>query len=249
MGVGLMRLRNDFIGPAGDTITAANSGDVLNNAFDVVQAPPAGGTNVFTTAGARYPGAFAGEIQIGATAGTTYWRWSTALGTPSQVWGRVYATLSAPPASNTRIFSFNSGATLCAAVTYRTTGNLALRNSAASDTVIMTGATPTATRIRIEWRMQFSTTTGNADLWRYDNPEAPIGAHSELISSSAQNYGAATADQTTLGWIASTSNIGPWRLDGWEVTDVAPPGGQIGPGPLVACMPGRFVPSLRAANW
>ena len=90
-------ITNDFEGgTSGTSITTGNSGPPSGTAFDAV--------NIGTGATVAYSAAHAAHGGLSAlitegSASSAYLQWSTAMGTQSQLYGRVYLYLTVAPAA------------------------------------------------------------------------------------------------------------------------------------------------------
>lgn len=219
----MTQLRNNFQGLAsGTTLTTGNSGGASGDAFDVVVAPPTGGTLAASNTAPLMHAPVYMVVQTTTTAGNPTFQWSTSMGTQTQIWGRVYFNAGALPAGNNRIINFMSGATQCCSIALMTTGQLSLRDAASVDTTT-TATLSVNTWYRIEFRFQFSTTTGNASLSLYASPDSTTAT--ETISTTNQNYGAANATLYQFGQIGSSTTRGPWRFADVAIDNTA----AIGP--------------------
>lgn len=85
-------------GPAGTTITTANSSNGQNDPFDAVTLTGTG-TAVYRAAVARPSAEFVAEFDSGNSAGAAYCAWSTAMGAQTHFWVRLYLRLTVTPPS------------------------------------------------------------------------------------------------------------------------------------------------------
>lgn len=84
------------------TITTGNSGGGSGNAFDVVNIGSGSGVTFDNTH--AHTSSLAGKMASGTGNGATV-RWSTTIGSQTQVWGRQYIYITANPSADLSIFS------------------------------------------------------------------------------------------------------------------------------------------------
>src|SRR5215471_1655591 len=90
------------------TVTAANSGDPAGNAFDDVTIGASGVLKYDTARSAH--GTYSIRCEQPGTATTTRMRWSTSLGTVTELWGRCYIYQTAFPTSSWQPIRINDSA-------------------------------------------------------------------------------------------------------------------------------------------
>ena len=116
-----------------------------------------------------------------------------------------------------------------------TTGKVYMGNGPMTTTVNTTNSMPLNDWARIEVRMKFSLTTGNADLKLFLDPDDDTPT--ETISFSGVNSGTANATNYYTGSPFSVPNKPTTYFSGLELNDV----GWPGPAPF---RPGKGVPGI-----
>jgi hypothetical protein len=226
-------LRNNFDGgPSGTTVTIANSGQVPgNNAFDdVVGTGVSGALFRYSATPARPTAEFSVETKTGATSAGPKAIWNTAMGLQTQIWYRFYFYYSTlPPAPGNWIWrAENSVVPASCAITGvdGATLTLYIANSTATVKTYSTAVVLQNTWMRVEGRVQFSTTTGNADLWFYQ--DADSDTVTDTVSVTGQNFGASSADYFEYGVTGNVANSPQTFFSGVALSSEGP----IGPAPF-----------------
>lgn len=203
----MTQVTNSFEGGT-DTvdISAANSGGASGDAFNSVP----GTTAPKYSATQAAHGSLSGRFQTVA-AGTHYLNWSTAAGTLTDHYGRVYVYLDIGAATNIGIVRFLEfrAASLACFIRPAGTGRLTeLADSAGS--IAATGSTAWAKNqwMRIEWHIVHSTTVGTIDVRVYNTPDSTT--IDETVSASGLNLGA----NATSVRIGVTTSVANWPVSG-----------------------------------
>lgn len=241
-------LRHNFDGgPDGTTITVANSGQVPgNDAFDGVYSSSC--VLQYTNAFQRPTAEYVMNIDTSTAESPCVW-WSTSMGTQSQIYMRMYGYFDSAPAITTSPAFFaivgGSGAYGCCYMGLRlTTGKLYLANGSRSVFADVTAAAiPIQTWFRVEMRMQFSTTTGNADVRYYE--DADTDDPTDTTSVSSWNTGA-SADQFVFGYPLKVASLTDMYISNIAISTAD----WLGPAPFkVKGVPGSLSSPVAIHNW
>lgn len=225
-------LRNNLDGgPAGTTITAANSGQVPgNDPFDGTLKTGANTVFAFDTAFARPTAEYTMLVSTGAASGHGLGYWTTSMGAQSQIWIRLYCYFDVLPNNFTSpiVFLAETASGTGCQIGINSVGSRELFLESGGGVNVKTTAGITAGNwFRVEARMQFSATTGNADLEWYQ--EADSDTPTETISFSGQNFKASTAINYYIGYVNTDTNMEALYLSGIELNNT----GWPGPAPFI----------------
>jgi hypothetical protein len=223
-------LENNFDGgPSGTTLTAANSAQG-GDAFDLVlNANISGAVIRYSATPARPTAEYSMELSTGSTSTTPKFNWNTSMGTQTQVWARFYLYYASLPTGNKnyvwRAESPASPTGVCSIVGVEpSTGRLFLANFDATVFVYSTATVVAGSWMRIEARVQPSTTTGNADAWLYKGNDVDTDNVSDTITMSGQNFGAASATNYLYGYTSPSANLPQMFLSGVGLSSDGPLG-------------------------
>lgn len=211
--------------PSGTTVTTGNSGVGTDTAFDAVTI---GGSSTFASSNAQAAHGSLSATVTGAATESAYGQWSTAMGTTTSLWGRMYCYFASLPTGTVRLFAaLNTASSASAAVQMGTNGKLSVLDS--SSATVQTGPTVIATAqwIRIEWAMVFSATAGSVQIQYYSSQDS--SSVDQTITTTALN----TNSQATLyrfGRAASaTAATGAFFIDDLNLNDTGYPGPLTAP--------------------
>jgi hypothetical protein len=189
-------------------------------------------------------GTLAAKIATGASAVSSSAQWTTALGTPSQIFGRCCLYFTANPTVNA---PFGRGLA-SGAQKYRlvvtTGGKVQLLNAANTQAAITTNSIPLNQEFRVEWQAVGSA-TGAFQLLLFSNKDDTSAL--ETLSGT-DNFTAGNYDEVRFGVGTGVANVVAYWLDDAAVNDT----GLVGPvaGPAVATRPFvRMQAGNRAANY
>lgn len=223
-------LENNFDGgPAGTTLTAANSAQG-GDAFDLVQNAAISGVVMrYSATPARPTAEYSMEISTGATSATPKFNWSTSMGAQAQVWARFYLYYSSLPTGNKcyvwRAESTGSATGVCSMVGIEpSTARVFVCNFDATVFAYTTATVVAGSWMRIEARVQASTTTGNADVWLYEGDDVDSVDVTDSIVMSGQNFGAASATNYLYGYTSSAANWPQMFMSGVGLSSQGPLG-------------------------
>jgi hypothetical protein len=211
-------------GVNGNTITTSDPGSAT--AWDAVTLNV--GTATYDNTHAAY-GALAGKFTEGGTGSTSYCVWSTAFGTQTDHYTRLYAYLTANPANNIWFANFKDGATRAASFAILTDGTCRVADSGSNG---QNGTAPVVLNqwIRIELHVIHSATVGQLELQLFYSPESLTPT--ETVTSPATWNTLVQATQVELGItsVAAVANSTIW-LD--DIVAAAPsyPGPYVPPPP------------------
>jgi hypothetical protein len=210
-------LSNDFEeGTDGVTMTTANSAGTGENAFEVLTNPTSGQTIMFKSDTGVH-GTNALELATGATAATVFFRWTTSVGSQSDVWCRFLFKTGSTPASNTRIWHAYTASGDCASIIHTTAGKLIYANSSGTQygSMITDAALALNTYIRIELYIKGDATAGIVGWRIYLDPEGLVP--DDVKSESAVNTTGLVAKIEAGNAGATKSNSGPWRFKDFAI--------------------------------
>jgi hypothetical protein len=205
-------LVNNFEGgTSGTTLTLGNSGGASGNAFDVITIG-SGATNAFDNTQAAH-GTLAVKIATGASAVSSYNRWSTSIGTVTQAWVRMYLYFTAVPTAITRVMGYaTSGGTTCGIIAIGTTGKIQFFNSSGSAIITTANTIPTNAWFRVEAFLLGSATVGQMQLKTFTT-SMDSTTPNELLTSTATQNTAGAPGLFSFGQISNTASVGPFWMD------------------------------------
>ena len=209
-------------GTNGTTITAGNSGGASGNPFDSVSVG-SGGTLSFSNAQAAL-GTLSALAQT-TTAAATYAAWGASIGTPAQVWFRIYLYFGTLPSATTRFFTVsNGGGTGCARFAITTAGKILAADGAGSTITTSTLAIPTAQWFRVEGFATLSASVGQTEVKLFLLPENTTADETDTSAANQNTLGSPTL--YAFGPDAGTANQGPYYMDYVGLSST----GYLGPG-------------------
>jgi len=205
-------LLNSFEGgTSGTSVSTANSGGASGNAFDVVTIG-SGDTNAYDNTQAAH-GTLSCKIATGATAAAAYDRWSTSIGTVSQVWFRMYLYFTAIPTAITRVMGYATTAgTTCGIVAVNTSGKVSFFNAGGSAIITTANTIPLNSWFRVEGFLIGSATAGQMQLKTFISGMDSQTA-SELLTSTAVQNTTGAPGLYSFGQISNTASVGPFWMD------------------------------------
>lgn len=223
-------LRNDFNGgtPGANVLTTdQGSGDPWDS-ISVTTAPFTYDNSIV------HEGACCGMIVEPATGVTARCGWTGLGAIVTDVWVRMYIYATANPAADWKISNVrtSTGAAASAQISIDTNGKIHVIGPSATLNIDSVNSITLSQQVRIEYRILASATAGQFEWWLYNNPEAPIGSHTETKVATGQVLGADTGE-LRFG-VASTSapTSQTLRIDSVEASATGPLG------PLVPRYPG-----------
>lgn len=211
-------------GTSGTTVTTGNSGGASGNAFDLVTIG-SGATNAYDNTQAAH-GGLSCKIATGASAVSSYNRWSTSLSVTNQYWIRMYLFFTAIPTTLTRIMGFaTSGGSPCATIAIlASTGKVEILNASGSAIITTANAIPTNAWFRIEAMLIGSATVGQMQLKTFTTSADALTPNELLTSTALQNTGG-TPGLFSFGQVTNVASIGPFWMDDLGVSTY----GYLGP--------------------
>lgn len=184
---------------SGTAVTAANSG---MDGFALT----AGDTMAFDNGQAAHGSQSMKVIKAGATGtGASYISWSTSMGTQTQAWFRIYAWVSAAPATtNLWLVQQLQGTTSCGRAGISNAGKLICQDAGGLNPVNGTVPCNTSAWFRIEGYFIGSATAGQIQLKLWNTMDS-TGAPTDTITSSAAYNTFGTMDHFRYGSCSSTA--------------------------------------------
>src|SRR3990172_6382388 len=172
----------DFeLGADGSPILTTDSGSAT--AWDVRDVP-SGSINYDNAQVAH--GTLAAEFACGA--GTGRLEWTTALGTMTDHYGRIYLFMAGNPAANFRgPMRFMNGASegMCAWI--NSSGQFFARDALGSTVGTMTNAIATGSWVRFEWHVVHSATVGVIEFKLFNSSESTTPTETMTLTSQNTN--------------------------------------------------------------
>lgn len=220
-------LTNSFEGgTGGTTITAGNSGAGSGNAFDAVTGPPASGTLAFDSTEAAH-GSLSCKLATGATSGQDLVRWSTSMGTQSQVWFRTYLYVTANPAVAFRPVGFaTGGGSNCGQIFVNTTGKISFSNAAGTSVITSATTIPLNAWFRLEGFIIGSATVGQLEFKLFDTPDSATPTETQTSAASQNTNG--PMGLYSYGITSALANVTAFWMDDLGLSNI----GYIGPVPV-----------------
>lgn len=172
-------------GSNGTTVTTGNSGGSSGDAFDAVTIG-AGCTLKFSNAQAE--GSLAYEIVTAATSDSSFLAYSTAMGTQTGLFVRIYLYLLATPAGQPiHLVKFRDGSTEKGAVRITTGGVLGLRDNGGDIGGLMSTVIPLNQWVRIEAKIVCDVSVGVIECKLFSNADGLVAT--ETLTKSNRNTG------------------------------------------------------------
>ncbi len=197
-------------GVNGNNISTGDAGSAT--AFDAVTLGNGTGTGI-----AKYSSAQAatGTLSglLGGTGGTGkgYVIWSTAFGTVTDHYGRLYLYLTANPAGQISIMQVGTsgGDTRGARLDINTSGKLAgFDNPAAALFTTFTNSIALNQWVRIEWHIIHSTTVGQAEIKLFNTASSTSPTETQTGTANKNTLANATGIQFGLGVAGAADGVG-----------------------------------------
>ncbi len=170
---------------------------------------PASGTCIYDVLRAAH-GTKSAKIATAGTAGICGLLWSTALGTVTDHWGRLYLYMTANPAANYILVAVNSGGTDASRVAITTLGKLQVARTGGAGPITSTASIALNQWVRIEFHAVHNSTTGTIEAKLFNTPDS--SAADDTIITLAGNT-LASADRVRFGLSSVLANIGPFWID------------------------------------
>jgi hypothetical protein len=210
-------------GTSGTTVTTGNSGGISGNAFDAVNIG-AGGVCAYSNTYAAH-----GQLscQVSTISNAVACGWNTSIGTPTQIWFRIYLYFTAAPtAADTRFFTVtNTGGTGQARFSISASSKFETLNNTGIVINATTNSVPVNKWIRVEGMAIMSATVGQTQLSVYlDGADAATPTET-ITSAATQNTLSGTLQSYLFGPGSGTVNVGPYWIDDIGVSTT----GYLGP--------------------
>lgn len=218
-------LTNSFEGGTnGTTLTTANSGGASGNAFDAVTNTGTNAVDIFDNTVAAH-GTLSCKVATGTSSVQSLNRWSTSMGTVTQVWFRMYLYFTAFPTAVTRVMGYaTSGGTTCGIVgVAATTGKVNFFNASGSAIITTANAVPLNAWCRVEGFLIGSATVGQMQLKLFTTPDSQTPT--EMLTSTAAQNTTGAPGLYSFGIISNAANLGPFWMDDIGISST----GYLGP--------------------
>src|SRR6266498_2149663 len=132
---------------------------------------PAGGTCIYDVAHAAH-GTKSAKLATAGTAGVCGLLWSTALGTVTDHYGRIYLYMTANPAADYVLVSVNSAGTSAAEVRITTLGKVRVTRTVGAGPVTSTTSIALNQWVRIEYHAFHDLTLGTMEAKLFNTPDS-----------------------------------------------------------------------------
>ncbi len=202
-------LSNTFEGGTNTTaLTTGNSGGISGNAFDSVSIG-SGGTLAFSNTHAVH-----GQLSMlcqTTTANSTFFSWSTSLGTQNMVWFRVYLYFPGLPSGISRFYTTSAGGAGASRWMVLTNGKIQVQDINGTVITTSTSIIPTGTWFRVEGFTLASITQGQTETKLFTSADGTTPL--EVNTSPATQNLASSITTVTFGPVAGTANQGPYYMD------------------------------------
>lgn len=209
-------------GVHGNAVAIADAGSAT--AWDVLNDPGAGSllydnTHVYETLAAKVSHGGAGaRIQIS---------WTTALGTVTDHYGRIYIYFTANPGNVANPMRVESTGAVASQIIVNSSGTIRMDDSA-GQAVVTTNSISLNQWVRLEWHVIHSTTVGQVEVKLFNNPDSV--SPTETQTSAASRNTLASANEIMFGSGAGLTYSDFW-MDNIVANDTAYPGPAGGPPP------------------
>jgi len=195
----LTQVSADFeTGVNGATIATTDTGSAT--AFDAVSTTPTNGVAVYDTTHVAF-GSLAAKLGANASgAANAYVTWSTALGTVTDHFGRLYLYLTAYGSGNIPIIWAGQGTTRGCRVDFTSTGKLAgFDNAGAALFTTFTNAIPLNQLVRIEWHFVCSATVGQGEVKLFNTASSTTPTETQTGTATKNTLANHTAVKIGVG--------------------------------------------------
>lgn len=234
-------LTNNFESGSGSnnvTVTPANSGSAVANAFD-------GATTVVFSTTQTLPfysslashgnfGGYFGTFSSTGTFGPCNVFWSTSLGQQSTVYGRAYIWLGSFPSTDDTYVQFVSNGSFGGGVLITATGALAIQSQNFGEFFVPGVTLPTGTWFRVEWKVVCGAAGSASCTVNYYNPLDSVSATATVTDTTAQYGVNGFINQVSFGYNTAHPNQPPMAMDdlGLSTTGFMGPAGHPSTGTL-----------------
>jgi hypothetical protein len=209
-------------GVNGNTITNAG-GEAALSAWNTVTIAGAGNTLVYSNA--QFKGTLSAKVDAATTpaSGVTM-QWSTAIGTLTDHYGRIYLYCPANPSGTIRLINDSAGSNK---LRLTSTGMLSVFDAGGQD-IITTTAIALNQWVRIEWHTVQSATVGQHEIKLFNDAES--STPTQTVTGTANRNNAASITSMTFGNNSGASHAVVFHLDNIVAGAVAYPGPSLGSG-------------------
>lgn len=198
-------------------VTAANSGGASGDAFNTVTQP--GGTGGSLTYSTDHPADGPLGWKFACPTGSGFGGeiiWSTAMGTVTEVYGRIYTYRTSINSDTNRIFLITNGGSRAAEVDITTTGKLRTFNSANATIATSTNDVPLNELVRIEFHYLASATVGRMEA-KFFHGHATTSIEDVAMAVDANTSTQAT-DVRLWGTPSAVTSGYTWYADAWALS-------------------------------
>lgn len=214
-------------GVSGDPIATSDTGSAT--AWDV-RVLNVGGALTYSNAHA-VSGTLSGKFGVVGSSSVNYLGWSTALGTITDHYGRLYLWLDALDSSRTAfVYFITTGSANACGFWVNSSGTLSVVNNVNSQVGTTSATVSTAQWVRIEWHIIHSATVGQAEIKLFNT--ASSTTPTETVTTAANKNFAADAREFWVGWTLGPGTSGNvFYVDDIIVGATSYPGPIVPPGP------------------
>ncbi len=191
-------------GSNGNDISTGDAGSAT--AWNVLTISAGAGMTYSNTHAAD--GTLSAKLGVAAAQGQERMIWTTALGTVTDHYGRIYVWQDAFDSLRTQIIQFHASfdAAYGCAINITPTGKIQIWDSSNSQVGITTASMSTGQWVRLEWHIIHSTTVGMAEVKLFNT--ATSSTATETVTTAAnKNFGAST-NGAIFGYTAGVGTVG-----------------------------------------
>lgn len=215
------------------TVTTGNSGGASGTAWNSTAIGGTDGTSLTYDNTAPAEGTLGYKVVTGSNTDECYLVWSTALGTLTTYYGRLYfLPASGTPAVQANLVNVRTGGSQAWRFVITTSRFLRIVDSAGSPLATGTVALSTTQVQRIEWKADHSAGYAEVHLYQSPNSRTPTEV---LITATGQSLGAST-DSVRIGKSGAQNHSPTWYMDAIKI-DTA---GWVGPYTANSGTPGNI---------
>jgi hypothetical protein len=185
-------------GTSGTTLATSSTSGPGANALDFASAGSGGGVCAFSSAQVAH-GALAALVTEGSS-GSSYFGWSTSLGTQTLLYGRAYICLVTLPSAATSVVWFVNGASTLARIQIDNNAQLTVKDTTTSTISAFATTLPVGQWFRLEWNLSFpGYAAAYSDVRLYLAADS-LTPTEEQITGASQNFDSLQVSQVRFGW-------------------------------------------------
>lgn len=213
-----IRKNNAEGGSNGVGVTIDNAGGISGTTWDSIAGIAGSATFTFDNTHARGTLSY----KVNATSGDTDWiAWTSAFGTQTTYFGRVYIYVTAVPTNTYLFHRMMTGTSVEGSLGYSSSGKVLMRDSAGTLMATTTGNLTTNAWNRVEWKFICNASTGSGIIRTYtSDPDAASASFTEEVASTAAWNTGSGSDGYRFGRIAAVAQVDTFWLDNMGVSSI-----------------------------